>query len=137
MEWVEDKALSRFSGPVVDQPNCPRTPPGVGPPLRAVGRPGRRHPKTRQRHAQTAIATATTKRFLGAARKAGGETNERGWKEHLCKRTFEHCVSKSDRSDTVLYPRKSQEVIPHPQMEEEERASLEGPFNWFERVIEI
>jgi len=37
-----------FSGPVVDQPNCPRTPPGVGTPLRAVGRPGRRHPKMEQ-----------------------------------------------------------------------------------------
>ena len=52
-------------------------------------------------------------------------------------RTLRLAIAKSDRSDTVVYPRKSQEVTPHPQMEEEERASLEGPFNWFERVIEI
>ena len=29
----------------VDQPDRPRTPPGVGTPLRAVGLPGRRHPQ--------------------------------------------------------------------------------------------
>jgi hypothetical protein len=32
------------AGPVADQPDRPRTPPGVGTPLRAVGLPGRRHP---------------------------------------------------------------------------------------------
>jgi hypothetical protein len=32
------------AGPAVDQPNRLRTPPGVGPPLQAVGRPGQRHP---------------------------------------------------------------------------------------------
>ena len=32
------------AGPVLDQPDRPRTPPGVGTPLRAVGRPGRGHP---------------------------------------------------------------------------------------------
>ena len=31
------------AGPVLDQPDRPRTPPGVGTPLRAVGCPGRGH----------------------------------------------------------------------------------------------
>ncbi|MGH7371614.1 MAG: hypothetical protein ACREJK_07190, partial [Candidatus Methylomirabilales bacterium] len=30
--------------PVADRPGRPRTPPGVGTPLRAAGVPGRRHP---------------------------------------------------------------------------------------------
>ena len=33
------------AGPVADQPVRPRTPPGVGTPLRADGLPGRRHPR--------------------------------------------------------------------------------------------
>jgi len=33
------------AGPVADQPVRPRTPPGVGTPLRADGLPGRRHPQ--------------------------------------------------------------------------------------------
>ena len=33
-------------GPVADQPVRPRTPPGVGTPLRADGRPGQRHPSS-------------------------------------------------------------------------------------------
>ncbi len=32
------------AGPVADHPVRPRTPPGVGTPLRAAGVPGRRHP---------------------------------------------------------------------------------------------
>jgi hypothetical protein len=32
------------AGPVVEEPDRPRTPPGVGTPLRAVGRSPRRHP---------------------------------------------------------------------------------------------
>jgi len=32
------------AGPVADQPDRPRTPPGVGTPLRAVGPPDQRHP---------------------------------------------------------------------------------------------
>ena len=35
------------AGPVADQPVRPRTPPGVGTPLRADGRPGQRHPLSR------------------------------------------------------------------------------------------
>ena len=34
------------AGPVADQPVRPRTPPGVGTPLRADGRPGQRHPSS-------------------------------------------------------------------------------------------
>ena len=33
------------AGPAADQPVRPRTPPGVGTPLRAVGRPDRHHPR--------------------------------------------------------------------------------------------
>ncbi|HEX5647876.1 MAG TPA: hypothetical protein VFX56_12975 [Nitrospira sp.] len=33
------------AGPVADQPIRPRTPPGVGTPLRADGLPARRHPR--------------------------------------------------------------------------------------------
>jgi|SRR5437879_7372140 len=33
-------------GPVADQPVRPRTPPGVGTPLRADGLPGQRHPSS-------------------------------------------------------------------------------------------
>ena len=33
------------AGPVTDQPNRLRTPPGVGTPLQAVGRPGQCHPR--------------------------------------------------------------------------------------------
>ena len=33
------------AGPVADQPVRPRTPPGVGTPLRADGLPGQRHPR--------------------------------------------------------------------------------------------
>jgi len=33
------------AGPVADQPVRPRTPPGVGTPLRADRLPGRRHPR--------------------------------------------------------------------------------------------
>ncbi len=35
-----------MTGPVADQPVRPRTPPGVGTPLRADGRPGQRHPSS-------------------------------------------------------------------------------------------
>ena len=34
-----------IAGPVADQPVRPRTPPGVGTPLRADGLPGQRHPR--------------------------------------------------------------------------------------------
>jgi hypothetical protein len=46
----------------VDQPDRPRTPPGVGTPLRAVGLPGRRHPHDRNvlvRRPQSRIDQAT------------------------------------------------------------------------------
>jgi len=32
------------AGPAADQPSRLRTPPGVGTPLQATGRPGQRHP---------------------------------------------------------------------------------------------
>ena len=35
-----------LTGPVADQPVRPRTPPGVGTPLRADGLPGQRHPSS-------------------------------------------------------------------------------------------
>jgi hypothetical protein len=35
-----------MTGPVADQPVRPRTPPGVGTPLRADGLPGQRHPSS-------------------------------------------------------------------------------------------
>ena len=36
------------AGPVADQPVRPRTPPGVGTPLRADGRPAQRHPQKKK-----------------------------------------------------------------------------------------
>jgi hypothetical protein len=38
------RGASTSAGPVVEEPDRPRTLPGVGTPLRAVGRPPRRHP---------------------------------------------------------------------------------------------
>ena len=37
-----------IAGPVASQPSRPRTPPGVGPPLRAAGLPDWRHPQSRK-----------------------------------------------------------------------------------------
>ena len=49
------------AGPVTDQPNRLRTPPGVGTPLQAVGRPGQCHPR---------------RKFCSS----GGEGNAQAWK---------------------------------------------------------
>ena len=47
MAWNEAGRRScELTDPVADQPVRPRTPPGVGTPLRADGRPGQRHPSS-------------------------------------------------------------------------------------------
>jgi hypothetical protein len=75
-------ALSRLSGPVVDQPNCPRTPPGVGP---RCGQFGAQVDATRKRNhapATTSQVAPSSIDTLGISRPSqGGETNERAWKE--------------------------------------------------------
>ena len=77
------KTLSALSGPVVDQPNCPRTPPGVGKrqggPLASCAR-GRRHTRNSRiytlrkvlLHARTFEAIrATPEKRLAMARMSG------------------------------------------------------------------
>ena len=77
-----------LTGPVADQPVRPRTPPGVGTPLRADGLPGQRHPsshnvpdwkKTKRRETEggspCARGTRTMKQCSSDARTIGHPTH--------------------------------------------------------------
>ena len=143
-----------FSGPVVDQPNCPRTPPGVGErqggPLVSCAR-GRRHTRKREAravgllcspnaHARSIVfaeSRCSSKRAVGDQSALPRRENERAWKDHWngpSNIASRHRLG--DHNDRAMHPPQVAETPPSTSVEGKKRRPISPARRENEQALE-